>query len=180
MEQIDSRLEAIIKGEVGAGDRVLEFCAAATDVTPPVPGPLIPISILGFSFLSLVPGMGLFAFVSLGIIIAAVVYFFTHFKNYLVAATESDLLLIRVSSNLLTRLDVRKLPYAQILSVLEHGTAPKMVVEIEIPGELLKLNFATRLPKLTSSQTRATNLLRILRERVSASQAGSKTAAAGN
>ena len=180
MEQIDSRLEAIIQGEVGAGDQVLEFCAATTDLTPPFPAPLIPISILGFSFLSVVTGIGLFAFVSLGIIVAAVVYFFTHFKNYLVAATESDLLLIRVSSNLLTRLDVRKLRYGQILSVVERSPAPKMVVEIEIPGEALKLQFVTRLPKLASSQVRATNLLRILREKVAASQAAADAVTQGN
>ena len=174
MEQIDSQLEAVLRKEVGAGDRVLEFCVAATDLTPPFPPALIPISILGFSFLSVITGIGLFAFVSLGVIIASLVYFLTHFKNYLVAATESELVLIRVSRNLLTRQDARKVPYGQILSVFERSPAPRMLVEIEVVGEVLKLQLVTRLPRLASSPTRAANLLRILREKLAASRAGAQ------
>jgi len=174
MAQIDSQLEAVIRKEVGAEDRVLEFCVTATEVTLPVPGPLVPISVLGFSALSLVTGIGLFAFAALGIIIASFAYVFTRFKNYLVAATENDLVLLHVSGNLLTVRAVRKVRYGQVLSLFERSPVPKMVVEIEMPGEILKLRFLTRLPKLTSSETRAPNLLRILREKVAASHAGAQ------
>lgn len=171
MEQMDAQLETMVKSK--AGEPALEFCIAATEVTSPVPAPLIPISIIGFSVLSFLTGIGLFAFVSLGIIIASLAYFFTHYKNYVVAATESGLALLRVSGNLQTCQEVRRLPYGEILSVTERSKAGKMVVEIETRGELLKLHFITR--HAASSQTRAANLYRILREKVAAAHPDPKT-----
>lgn len=166
MKQFDARLEEMSKSELGAGEQLLEFCPAQREVTllPKPLAPLIPISIVGLSFLSLATkDGGLFAFLAGGILVGVMVFFFLHFKTYLVVAGGTELLLLNVSANLGKREGVARLAYREVVAISEPGKPPSC--RVRLGASEIKLNFVTTNARLKSGKTRAENLLRILREK---------------
>jgi hypothetical protein len=170
MEQFDSRLEEMSRAELGAGQRLLEFCPVQPEVSllPKPLAPLIPVSIIGLSILSGVTRIGAFAFLAGGIIIALLVYFFLHYKTFVLAAGEKELVLIGVSANLNGHQGTQRLAYGDVVSISEPGKPPSLTVRLG--AQQRKLNLLTRHAKLKSVSQRAENLLRAVREKIATSQ----------
>jgi len=167
MDQIDTQLQAIVECELGKTDQYLEFCPVHTDPLPPPIRYLFtgPIYILLF-ILWLLTGIPLLAYLGGLLMIFYFVYFGMKYRNYLLVATETHLILIRVSGNLLKHISTQKIQYDEVQSITEPDF-DSIAISLKF-GETLKLKFHNKLSKFKGGEERMLKILEILRVKVTA------------
>jgi hypothetical protein len=165
MTQIDAQLEEMARKESGDNGGLLEYCPARTDL---LRGPwrFLPLAVPALAILSLVTGLGVLALFAGLLLVGLVVYFAVKYKNYLLVLTETHLILIPVSGNLLTKSNAPALRfrYEELHPIQEYGSG--RIGILPRTGAAVKLLFHYQLRKLTSGPVRMAKILRTLRVKV--------------
>jgi hypothetical protein len=164
MDQIDHQLQGIVDGVLEKTDLYLEFCPVHTDPLPPPIRYLFSPGIIILVILWFLSGIPLFAFLGGLLMIFFFVYFGMNYRNYLLVATETHVILIRVSGNLLKQINTQRIHYSEVESITEP-MSDSIVISLKA-GNSMRLKFHNKLAKFTSGEERMDKILEILRSKV--------------